>query len=132
MTIVSPLELQVFEGGTRIGASGAPIAVMEGVHTVDLVNDAIGYRSRETITVKGGELASRTVATPNGKLSINAVPWAEVLIDGTSAGQTPLANLSIPVGEHQITFRHPQFGEQRQTALVKADGITRLSANMQR
>jgi hypothetical protein len=132
MTIVSPLELQVFEGGTRIGAAGAPIAVLEGVHNIDLVNDALGFRVRETITVKPGELTSRSIAVPNGRVSVNAMPWAEVLIDGNPAGQTPLANLSLSIGEHQFTFRHPQLGEQRQTAVVKSEGVTRLSANMQK
>lgn len=132
VTFVSPVDLQVFEGGKRIGSSGAPIAALEGVHTVELVNDAVGFRGRETVTVKSGELTSRTIAMPSGRISINAVPWADVWIDGAAAGQTPLANLAIPIGEHQITFRHPQFGEQRQTTVVTAAGITRVSATMQR
>src|SRR5262249_28176758 len=81
VTFVSPLELQVSEGGTRIGSSGASIAVLEGVHTFDLVNDTLGFHSRDTVTIKPGELASRTVAVPNGRISVNAMPWAEVLID---------------------------------------------------
>jgi hypothetical protein len=131
MTFVSTLELQVFEGGKRIGVSGGPIAATEGTHTVDLVNEPLGFRVQQTVTIKPGELTSRSIPVPNGRLSINAVPWAEVWIDGSAAGQTPLANLTIPIGEHQITFRHPQLGEQRQTAVVKSDGVTRLSARMQ-
>jgi hypothetical protein len=130
MTFVSPLELEVLEGGKRVGASGAAIAALEGSHSVDLVNDALGFRLHETVTVSPGELVSRTVPVPNGKVSINAVPWAEVWIDGAAAGQTPLANVSVAIGEHQILFRHPQFGERRQTALVKVEGVTRVSANM--
>jgi hypothetical protein len=45
------------------------------------------------------------ISVPNGHISINAVPWAEVLIDGTAAGETPLANLSLPIGTHEIVFR---------------------------
>jgi hypothetical protein len=131
MTFTSPIELQVFEGGKRIGVSGTPIATTDGLHSVELVNESLGYRVQQTISVKAGEMTSRAVPVPNGRVSINAVPWADVWIDGNPAGQTPLANVSIPIGEHQITFRHPQLGEQRQTALVKADGITRLSARMQ-
>jgi hypothetical protein len=132
MTIVSAIELQIYEGGTRIGSTGGPIGILEGVHNIELANPAVGFLTHETVTVKPGELASRTIRLPNGKISINAIPWADVLIDGTAAGQTPLANLSVTIGEHQITFRHPQLGEQRQTALVKVDGVTRISASMQR
>jgi hypothetical protein len=131
MTFTSSIELQVFEGGKRIGVSGTPIATTDGLHSVELVNEPLGYRVQQTISVKAGEMSSRAVPVPNGRVSINAVPWAEVWIDGSPAGQTPLANVSIPIGEHQITFRHPQLGEQRQTAVVKADGVTRLSARMQ-
>ena len=58
-----------------------------------------------------------------------AAPWAEVSINGNPAGQTPLANMAIPIGTHEIVFRHPQFGEQRHTVVVKADEPTRVSAN---
>jgi serine/threonine-protein kinase len=72
------------------------------------------------------------VSPPNGLLSINASPWAEVWIDGKPAGETPLANLSVSLGEHEIVFRHPDMGEQRRTALVRVDGVTRVSVNFQR
>jgi hypothetical protein len=132
VTFVSPLELQIFEGGKRIGASGGPIAILEGSHSVELVNESLGFRARETVTIRPGEMLSRTVPVPSGRISINATPWADVWIDGNAAGQTPLANVSLPIGEHQIVFRHPQFGEQRQTALVKVEGVTRLSVGFQR
>jgi hypothetical protein len=70
------------------------------------------------------------IAVPNGRISINAVPWADVLIDGTAAGQTPLANLSLPIGSHEITFRHPQFGEKKQTVVVKAEGLLKITQTL--
>jgi hypothetical protein len=73
-----------------------------------------------------------TIAVPNGRVSINAAPWADVWIDGAAAGQTPLANLVLPIGTHEIVFRHPQLGEQRQQVTVKADGLARVSAVLQR
>jgi hypothetical protein len=60
------------------------------------------------------------------------VPWAEVWIGGKLVGETPLGNLSVPLGDHEIVFRHPQLGEQRQTATVRLDGVTRVSAVLQR
>jgi hypothetical protein len=68
---------------------------------------------------------------PNGRISINALPWANVWIDGSAAGETPLANLSMPIGQHEIVFRHPQLGEQRQTVVVKTEGLTRVSVKFQ-
>jgi hypothetical protein len=33
-------------------------------------------------------------------LNVNARPWANVWLDGRAVGETPLANLRVPVGEH--------------------------------
>ena len=35
---------------------------------------------------------TRNPAMPNGSLSVNAQPWAEVVLDGTVIGETPIAN----------------------------------------
>jgi hypothetical protein len=128
VTVNAPIELLIFENGRQIGSTAGPIALADGPHTFDVVNEALDFRGRETITVRGGQMITLTIGLPNGRISVNAVPWADVLIDGQPAGQTPLANLAIPIGQHEITFRHPQLGEQKQTATVKASGLTRVSA----
>jgi hypothetical protein len=130
--VASAIDLQVFEEGKLIGTTAGAMAVPVGRHTVDVVNDRFGYRSRQTVDVKAGQTATLTVTLPNGRISINAVPWAEVWIGGTLVGDTPLANLSLPLGEHEIVFKHPQLGERKQTALVRSDVMTRVTANMQK
>ena len=130
--IASPIDLQVLEGGRVVGSTAGPIAVNDGPHTFELVNEALGFRFRQTVQVKPGQMTAVNISVPNGRISINAAPWAEVWIDGTAAGQTPLANLSLPIGQHEIVFRHPQFAEQKQTVTVKAEGLTRVSAVLQK
>jgi hypothetical protein len=129
----SPIALEVFEGDTRLGSSATEIvSASVGRHELDLVNSALGFKSRQVVEVKAGRVVSLVVTPPNGRININAVPWAEVLIDGKSVGETPLGNLSIPLGEHEIVFRHPQLGEQRRTATVRSDTITRVTVNLER
>jgi hypothetical protein len=127
--INSPVELQVFEGGVLVGSTAGPIAAANGRHVFDLVNETLGFRTRTSVEVRAGQLVSVPVTLPSGRISVNAAPWAEVAIDGKPAGQTPLANVEIPIGTHEILFRHPEFGEQRHTVVVKADEVTRVSAN---
>jgi hypothetical protein len=103
-----------------------------GRHQLELVNSVLGFRALQVVDVKGGRVVTVTVTPPDGRININAVPWAEVWIDGRSVGETPIGNLSLPLGEHEIVFRHPQLGEQRRSAVVRADGVTRVSANLQR
>lgn len=130
--VSSALQLQVYEGDKLLGSTLAPIALTEGAHKLDFVNEALAFRAHATPVVKAGQMTPLTIPVPNGSLSINALPWADVLIDGKPAGQTPLANLSVTIGEHEIVFRHPQFGEQRQTAVVKADAPARVSLTFPR
>jgi hypothetical protein len=127
----SPIELEVFEGDRRLGSSAGIVTAAAGRHEVDLVNSALGYRTRQVIEVRGGQVVPITITPPNGSVNINAVPWAEVLINGKSVGETPIGNLSLPLGEHEIVFRHPQLGEQRRTAIVRLDAPTRVSVNLQ-
>lgn len=130
--ISAPIELQVFENGNFLGTTAGPIALAEGSHALDVANESLGYRARQNVAVKGGQMAALTVTLPQGKLNVNAAPWANVWIDGTAAGETPLANVALTIGSHEILFRHPQLGEQRLTAVVKADSVARVSASFQR
>ncbi len=133
LRLVSPVEVQVLEGERVLGSSAdGPIVTTAGRHELDFINAAVGYRSRQVVDIRAGQIVSMNVAPPDGRVSVNAVPWAQVWINGTAAGDTPLANLPLPVGEHQITFRHPQLGEQTQRVLVKAGALTRVSATLSR
>jgi hypothetical protein len=125
--VTSPLNLQVFENGKLLGSTSGPIAINEGPHNVELVNEELGFRLAQPVTVKGGQMSTISVSVPKGRMSVNAVPWAEVDIDGTPAGQTPIANFSLPIGTHEIVFRHPQLGTRKQTVIVKVDGLTRVT-----
>ncbi len=127
LTIASAMDLQVFENGKLIGSTAGPIAINDGLHTIEVVNETLGFRFRQSVNVRGGQMTTVNIAVPNGRISINAAPWAEVDIDGKPAGETPLANLSLPVGTHEITFRHPEHGVKKQTVVVKVDGLTRVT-----
>ena len=129
----SPIDLEVYEGDTRLGSSATGIvSAPAGRRELDLVNSVLGFRVRQVVDIKAGQVVPLSVTPPNGLISINAVPWAEVLIDGKVVGETPIGNLSVPLGNHEIIFRHPQFAELRQTAMVRSDVVTRVSVNLQR
>jgi len=131
--ITSPFELQVFEGERLLGSSArGPLVVPAGHHELDLISDSLGYRSRRAVDAKPGQIVSVTVTPPNGNVSINALPWAEVWLDGAALGQTPLGKVSVALGEHEIVFRHPDLGERREKAIVRSDRLTLVSANLQR
>ena len=129
----APVEVQVLEGERVLGSSAdGPIVTTAGRHELDFINSAIGYRSRQVVDIKAGQIVKMAVAPPDGRVSANASPWAQVWINGNLVGETPIANLPLAVGEHQITFRHPQLGEQTQKVVVRSSALTRVSATFAR
>jgi hypothetical protein len=133
LRLSSPIDLQVLEGERVLGSSSdGPVVFTAGKHEVDFVNSALGYRSHQTVDIKAGQIVPMKISPPDGRVSVNAVPWAQVSIDGKVIGETPLANLPLPVGEHEITFRHPQLGEQTQKVIAKSGALTRVSATFAR
>ena len=129
----SPIELQVLEGAQVLGSSAdGPIVGPAGVHALDLVNSEFGYRERRLVEFKPGQILELTVTPPDGRLNVNAEPWAQVLIDGKESGETPLANVALTPGPHDVVFRHPQFGERRETVVIKPGALTRVSVTLSR
>ena len=79
-----------------------------------------------------GRTVHVSIALPEGNLSINATPWAEVTVDGRGLGETPIANVTLRAGSHELVFKHPQHGELKQTVVVKAGETGRVTVNMVR
>jgi hypothetical protein len=133
VSVASPFQVDLLEHGEVVGTSGTTkVMLPAGRHDVVLRNDRVGYEAHRGIDVVAGSVATIEVVPPTASLNVNARPWADVVIDGAPAGQTPLANVMIPVGTHEITFRHPQFGERTQTVVVTAKGVNRVAIDFTR
>jgi hypothetical protein len=101
-----------------------------GEHQVDISNAALGFAVNRRVSVAAGRTTQLQITPPNGRLSINAVPWAEVWLNGMPLGQTPLANLSHPIGTYEVILRHPQLGERRASVTVSMNDTARLGVDM--
>ena len=130
---ISGVPVQIMENGTLLGSTETPrILVPAGSHELELTNAALGYRVTRTVQVVAGQTLSITLKPPQGTLSINALPWAEVWVDGKPAGETPIGNLSLPIGNHELLFRHPELGEQRKTVTVGALAPVRVGVDLRK
>jgi hypothetical protein len=131
VSVVAPVELQVFENGSLIGTSGSErILLMAGRHTLRLVNTDLDFDLLQAVEASAGHVATLQVSVPNGVLFVNAVPWAEVLLDGQRIGETPIANYPAPIGAHEITLRNPKFAEQTRTVVVTATSPARVGVDL--
>ncbi len=133
LAVSSPMVLQLHEGGQLIGTTETQKLMLPvGQHDIEIVNDAIGFRSSRTVTVDAGKVTLEAVEVPSGSLSINAQPWAEVWMDGERVGETPIANLAARPGSHEVLFRHPELGERRETILVTLRQPVRLGVDLRK
>jgi hypothetical protein len=133
ISVSAPAELQLFEDTRLLGSSRTDrIMVAAGRHELDLVNEALGFRTTRAVTVAPGQVAAVRVEWPNGSMSLNAQPWADVWIDGERIGETPVGNVTVPIGPHEVVFRHPELGEQVVRTTVSLKGPTRLSVDMRK
>ncbi len=133
LALTSPVPAQIFAGETLIGTTDTPrIMLAAGQHRLEIANPALDYRVTRTVEIKTGQTTAVTLDAPNGTLHVNALPWAEVFLDGERVGETPIGNLSLPIGNHELVFRHPGLGEQRKTVMVGARQPVRVGVDLRK
>lgn len=133
LAISSPVPAQILEDGMLLGTTEMPrIMVRSGRHDLELTNAALGYRVLRTVQIAAGQTTSVRLEPPHGTLNLNALPWAEVWIDGQRVGETPIGNLSLAIGTHEVLFRHPDLGEQRRTVVVGVTAPVRLGVDLRK
>ena len=130
VSVTSPVEVELRENGRLLGTSGIDrIMLQSGKHDIELGNDYLGYREMRSVQVSPGKVAAVSITLPKGMVSLNAVPWASVTIDGESVGDTPIGNLQLTVGPHEVVFRNSELGEQRRVITVSTRTPVRLSVD---
>jgi len=131
LTVKSAVAMEIREGGRLIGTTDTDrIMLTAGRHELEIVNETIGFRANRVVVVPPGKVAALGLDMPQGAINLNASPWAEVFIDGRRVGETPIGNLPITIGPHEVVFRNPQLGEKRQAVSVTLGAPVRLSVDM--
>lgn len=98
-----------------IGVKGTPQVYYASAGAVNKLKEFKNISSIESISKSRprpvSEDKNTTLASPKqGRLSVNADPWADVRIDGRFVGRTPLRDIYLDQGEHEIEFSHPKLG----------------------
>lgn len=133
IALTAPVEMHVYEEGRLLGTTRSErIMVPAGRHQLEIVSDALGFRLTHVVQVPPGKVAPLAVELPRAPLFINALPWAEVWIDNERVGETPLGNVQVPLGPHEIVFRHPELGEKRHAITVTLGAPARVSVDLRK
>lgn len=124
------------------GSTPLEVGELDRHKSYDLALDLAEHDPWEsTVSLDGGsrrELSIELVKTvskvqPPGFLSINAHPWAEVLLDGRRWGETPVIRKSIRPGRHVLLIRNPARDvEARRVVIVRSGEESRVSVDLTR
>jgi hypothetical protein len=133
VVVESGLNLRVLRNGEMLGSSEeGRLALPAGRQELELVNDAVGYRAVMTVQVPPGRATTLPVELPQSLLNVSATPSARVWVDGREVGNTPVRQLALPVGQHEVRFEHPDYGERRMTVLVRVGTTTQATVDFTR
>jgi hypothetical protein len=133
ISVRAPFVVEIHENGRLLGTTETDrLTLTAGTHQLEFVNQPLGFRATRAVQVAPGKVISLPLELPNGVVNLNAAPWAEVFIDGRPVGETPIGNLSVPIGPHEIVFRHPELGERRHAVSVTVGIPVRISVEMRK
>lgn len=133
LTIQTPIDMDILQEGRVLGSSRMDRVMLPvGSHRIEFANAGLEVSVAQTVQIAAGKTVNLAIPLPSGRLSVNAVPWADVSLDGVAVGTTPLGDLTVPIGSHEIVFRHPQLGERRQIVTVKAKTPTRIGIDLRK
>ena len=133
VAVSAPVPMQVLLRGRVVGTTEAESFMLPvGTHELEFVNQGVGFRVRRTVAVQAGKTSTVRLEAPAGTMHINALPWAEVWMDGQRIGETPIGNLSAPIGTRELVFRHPDLGERKASVMVTLKEPARISMDLRK
>jgi serine/threonine protein kinase len=117
----TPPGAEVRAGDTLLGTT--PLEVDVPLSTLALSLRRRGHQPIERpITFTGipptAMLTERLTPVGRGTLTLNAIPWAQVTIDGERRPDTPIRALSLPAGPHQVRLVCPPTGRELKFSVV--------------
>ena len=129
LAVSAAVPVQLFERGQLVGNSwSGGVRLSIGRHELQAVNRALGIDTLKTVDIARDTVASLVVERTPGIVTINVAPGASVRIDGAAAGRTPIANLEVISGPHEVVFTRPGFPERRMMIAVTSGMPLTVSA----
>jgi serine/threonine-protein kinase len=112
-------------------------ALIERLGLVEIPSLTAEHKSLEPVHAMKGSSRGKDGAKVQGQrpdeesyLTINARPWAQILIDGRSFGNTPLVKVPLRPGRHKVTFTHPTLGTRNTTVDLAPSQTLTLSQRL--
>jgi hypothetical protein len=123
LKVFAPFEITISEGSKVLRLDDREqVMLPAGPHDIRFENRALGYQETRHVEVQPGITATLSLAVPQSKLTLTTSVPADVIIDGVSAGETPLTDHAIPLGTRDILLKS-EAGFRRLSIVVTAKPV---------
>jgi serine/threonine-protein kinase len=122
----APENAAVFFDGTRVGTGPVTKDVGEGNVRISVEKEGFAAFTH-TAAVKTGETVNVTAklhTLGKGTISVTAIPWGNVYINGKEMGATPKELSGIPEGKVEVKLTNPGYKPFVTSIMVRADEQT--------
>ena len=125
ITVFAPFELTVSEGSHAVHLDDRHQAILPpGSHELRLENRALGFEDTRKVEVRPGASLPLSIVPPRSTLTVTSTTPAEVWLDGTLVGGTPLVNLPVDLGTREVLVKSADGRERRLTTVVTVKPTT--------
>ena len=134
VTLTAPNSAEIWINGTKRGVGSWSGALASGTYIFEARKD--GHQSGKLTKTISSTPASQSYTLPaptpiTGALTITSIPlMAEVSLDGTPAGRTPLDLKNIITGSHTISISKAGYNTYTQTVVIAESKTTTLNATL--
>ena len=127
LAVFSPFELSITEGDRTILLDDRSRAMLApGPHKLRFQNEALGYDEARVVQIRPTETTTVNLI-PRTTLTVTSNEPAEVVIDGSAVGQTPLVDRRLDLGAHTVIVR--SGGNEREFRLEATTKPVRLEVD---
>jgi hypothetical protein len=106
LKVFSPFELTITEGTRSLRLDDRyQVLLSPGPHELRFENRTLGYQETRRVEVQPGVTTPLSIVAPRSTLSVTSSAPAEVVIDGVSAGRTPLLSYVLELGTRDVQLK---------------------------
>ena len=125
LAVYAPFEIVISEANRVLRPDErGQVLLPPGLHDLRVSNRTLGYEATWNVEIKPGETTNLRVTPGPSKLTVTSPEAAEVWVDGTKVGDTPLNAAPVPLGTHDVLVKRASGGERRYTITVGVKPFT--------
>jgi hypothetical protein len=118
LKLSTTIDVTVLDGATPVQLDDTYRALLKpGAHTLRIENRTLGFSEIRQVEIEPGGTTTVAVTAQPSTLSVAGSSDADVYIDGTKVGRTPLVDFKVSLGAHDVMVVD-QYGVTRHASIT--------------